>query len=93
MKLTTQAVTNDLGDGVRSWAWTEPYQSSSGLFADGNWQAGAAYESYTEWLNTTTPRDFGGLDPFDQRACLVHQRDIFKSVGYDTHGRWECVTV
>ena len=70
---------------MRSWAWTEPYQS--GLFADGNWQAGAAYESYTEWLNTTIPRDFGGLDPFDQRACLVHQRDIFKSVGYDTHGR------
>jgi hypothetical protein len=87
-QFTTDPVTKDIGTGLRSWVWTEPYQPS--LFQDGLWQADAAYETYTAWLNTTIPRDFGGLDPFDQRACLKHQRAIFKNVGYDTHD-WDVI--
>lgn len=84
----TQATERDLGKGFRSWIWSEPY--SADLFQDGNWQGGERYEAYTSWLNKTIPRDFGGLDPFDQRACLKHQREIFKSVGYSTHD-WDII--
>ena len=65
-----------LGHGVRSWVWTEPYAGT--LFEDGLRLADNAYDEYTAWLNETIPRDFGGLDPFDQRACLRHQRSIFE---------------
>jgi len=85
---TTAPVTADLGGGVRSWVWTEPYSPS--LFQDGLWQADAAYETYAAWLNATIPRDFGGLDPFDQRACLRHQRAIFAGAGYATHD-WDVI--
>lgn len=78
----------DIGQGFRSFQWTEPYAAS--LFADGLWADDDAYEEYTAWLNKTIPRDFGGLDPFDQRACLKHQRAIFKSVGYSTHD-WDVI--
>ena len=63
-------------------------QSKANLFTDGLWQGGKAYTAYTAWLNTTIPRDFGGLDPFDQRACLVHQRNIFKGAGFPTYN-WD----
>ena len=32
-----------------------------------------------EWLRETIPRDFHGLNPFDQREMLAHQRDIYHS--------------
>ena len=78
----------DLGGGVRAWAYSEPYDAA--LFRDGNWEGGERYDRYTAWLNETIPRDFGGLDPFDQRACLIHQRDIFASVGFSTHD-WDVI--
>jgi hypothetical protein len=81
-------VVNDIGKGYRSWVWTEPYHPS--LFQDGFWRNDATYKTYTEWLNATIPRDFGGLDPFDQRACLEHQRAIFEKVGYSTHD-WDVI--
>ena len=91
-QFTTAPVTADLGGGVRSWVWTEPYSPS--LFQDGLTpdapDAAAAQAAYAAWLNATIPRDFGGLDPFDQRACLRHQRAIFAGAGYGTHD-WDII--
>ena len=80
---TTEPVEKDLGGGVRSWVWTEPYRAD--LFADGLLLDDAAFQQYTRWLNKTIPRDFEGLDPFNQTACLIHQRGIFEGAGYPTH--------
>jgi hypothetical protein len=44
------------------------------LFTDGLYELGKPWTDYTEWLNVTIPRDFHGLDPFDQRACLLHRQ-------------------
>lgn len=49
----------------------QPYDAS--LFTDGLLEEGPAWTKYTQWLNATIPRDFHGLNPFDQRACLVHR--------------------
>eukprot|EP00041_Stephanoeca_diplocostata_P008278 m.120842 g.120842 ORF g.120842 m.120842 type:complete len:300 (+) comp17254_c0_seq6:160-1059(+) len=87
-KFTSSAVEKDEGQGIKTWVYTEPYRES--LFEDGLWEDDAAYKTYTSWLNKTIPRDFHGLDPFDQRACLVHQREIFKNVGYSTYN-WDII--
>jgi len=87
-EFTTNPVEKDVGQGFRSWAWTEPYRES--LFQDGLWQVDQAYHTYTTWLNKTIPRDFHGLNPFDQRACLRHQANIFKNAGYDTYN-WDII--
>ena len=73
---TTEPVEKDLGQGFRSWVWTEPYRP--GLFADGLLLEDKRFKKYKTWLGKTIPRDFGGLDPFNQTACLIHQRGIFK---------------
>ena len=73
---TTEPVEKDMGQGFASWGWTEPYRAS--LFADGLLLDDAAFKEYTKWLGKTIPRDVGGLDPFNQTACLLHQRGIFK---------------
>ena len=77
---STVPVVTDLGQGVVGWVFTEPFHA--GFFQDGLWHADAAYDAYTTWLNATIPRDFHGLNPFDQRACLEHQRSIFKGAGF-----------
>ena len=41
---STVPVTTDLGEGVRSWLYTEPYHA--GFFQDGLWHADAAYHAY-----------------------------------------------
>ena len=87
-QFSSTPVEKDLGTGLRSWVWNEPYNAD--LFQDGLWLADAAYEAYTAWLNITIPRDFGGLDPFDQRECLKHQRHIFKTAGFSTHD-WDII--
>lgn len=84
----TEPVQKDLGQGFRSWVWTEPYRPD--LFTDGFLLDDDAFQEYTEWLNQTIPRDFGGLDPFNQTACLIHQRGIFKGAGFATHD-WDVI--
>ena len=87
----SQPVQKDRGSGVRSWVWTEPYRPE--LFQDGLVEGGKRYTDYTKWLNATIPRLFGGLDPFDQRACLKHQRAIFGNVTwkkFDLHD-WDII--
>ena len=87
----SQPVEKDRGSGVRSWVWTEPYRPE--LFQDGLVEGGKRYTDYTKWLNATIPRLFGGLDPFDQRACLKHQRAIFGNVTwkkFDLHD-WDII--
>lgn len=85
---TTEPVEKDIGQGFRTWVWTEPYREE--LFADGLLLDDAAFEEYTKWLNKTIPRDFGGLDPFNQTACLIHQRGIFAGAGFGTHD-WDVI--
>jgi len=84
----TEPVQRDLGGGFRSYVWTEPY--SANLFKDGLLLNDAAFRQYTNWLGVVIPRDFGGANPFDQRECLIHQRDIFKNVGFSTHA-WDVI--
>jgi len=85
-KFKTKPVVKSLGAGIKSFVYTEPYHAD--LFTDGLWQGGKAYNTYTAWLKKTIPRDFGGLNPFDQRACLAHQRNIFKGAGFPTYN-WD----
>jgi hypothetical protein len=84
----SQPVVEDLGEGLRSWVWSEPYHSD--LFADGNLLDDDAFHAYTAWLTKTIPRDFHGLDPLNQTACLVHQRGIFATAGFPTHD-WDVI--
>eukprot|EP01043_Picozoa_sp_COSAG02_P055933 COSAG02_NODE_6559_length_3495_cov_2.468492_3_plen_229_part_00 len=51
---------------------------------------GPLYRLYLEWLRETIPRDFNGLNPFDQREMLAHQRDIFASHGFSPHD-WDII--
>lgn len=76
-------VTKDIGGGMKSWVFSEPFRPA--LFDDTTIAHDAAYTEYTAWLNATIPKLFGGLDPFDQRACLAHQRGIFAGAGFPTH--------
>lgn len=90
---TTDPAERKLDGGIRSWIWTEPYAAY--LFEDGLKEGGEQYDEYTAWLNETIPRDFGGLDPFDQRGCLKHQREIFAAPppngpGQNTHD-WDVI--
>jgi len=85
---TTEPVEKDLGQGIRSWVWTEPYRPA--LFQNGLLLEDKRFKKYTKWLGKTIPRDFGGLDPFNQTACLIHQRGIFKGAGFPTHD-WDVI--
>jgi len=84
----TEPVENSFGDGTRSFVWSEPWRED--LFTNGLLLDDAAFQQYTEWLKETIPRDFGGLDPLDQRACLMHQRDIYKNAGMSTRP-WDAI--
>lgn len=53
-------------------------------------QEDSAFGEYKVWLNETIRRDFHGLDPFNQTACLVHQRKIFAEAGFPTHD-WDII--
>lgn len=71
-RFQTTPKTESLPGGFKSFVWRdEPYSSS--LFQDGFIEGGKSYEEYMSWLTTTIPRDFHGLNPLDQRACLEHR--------------------
>ena len=76
------------GPGTVGWVWTEPFQEV--FFEHGVIEDGPLYRLYVEWLRETIPRDFHGLNPFDQREMLAHQRDIFASFGYSPHD-WDVI--
>jgi len=77
-------VSNSVGSGYRSFIYTEPYRAD--LWVDGLLLRDAAYEQYAQWLTTTMARNFADVDPYDQRALLRRQRDVFAKHGFDT---WE----
>mmetsp|Transcript_35650 Transcript_35650/g.93187 ORF Transcript_35650/g.93187 Transcript_35650/m.93187 type:complete len:271 (-) Transcript_35650:173-985(-) len=88
-RFSSQPEVRTLSGGFKGYIWRdEPYASA--LFRDGFIEGGAAYTEYTAWLGKTIPRDFHGLNPFDQRACLEHQRTIFKNAGFPTHD-WDVI--
>ena len=76
------------GPGTQGWIWTEPLREV--FFEDGVIEDGPLYRLYHEWLRQTIPRDFRGLNPFDQREMLAHQREIFASHGYSPHD-WDVI--
>merc|ERR1719336_429553 len=69
-------------DGYRGFIYTEPYRAD--FLVDGLLLRDAAYEQYAQWLAATMARHFDDVVPYDQRALLKRQRDIFAKYGYDT---------
>jgi hypothetical protein len=70
-QFATAPAVHSLPGGFTGYTWKEPYRRE--LFQDGFIAGGSAYETYMAWLTTTIPRDFHGLNPLDQRACLIHR--------------------
>jgi len=71
-----------VGNGYRSFIYTEPFRAD--FLVDGLLLRDRAYEQYVQWLTTAMSQYFDDVDPYDQRALLKRQRDIFAKYGFDT---------
>lgn len=83
----TAPVVQNIGGGYRSFVWTEPYRAN--LFQDGLLMTDGAWHQYSRWLDGAMARNFADVNPWNQRALLIRQRDIFKRHRGDSGWAWD----
>jgi hypothetical protein len=78
---TAEPERTDLPGGFRTFVYTEPLTDE--LYSEGEIEDGELYRIWEDWVNETVPRNYNGLNPFNQTEMLQHQREIFAGAGYD----------